>query len=459
MPKFLDKVEISTSGSQPPLVVNSTALVLNLNAAYLGNQPVTYFATADHAHLNEFQPVDADLTAIAALQTAVSNRVLIKNSSGAWALTERTGTGKIASEVDAVLVNPTLGTPASGDLSNCTGYKALERRSPFAMAAFTSATADSNKLYLGNSGSNLNQLHAWNGSAMQLVDCGNAKTANQADNSIQLGGLPASNYSSVGHNHGTTYASGTHDHSGIYSPTGHSHTQLLNVGLMNQASTAPGYLRFDGTSWSTQQLSSADITNTAGYITSAGSAAQLSGMAATSAEVVSSVVSRDTSGSFVANVITATLAGKAASATTLAIGADRTKLDGIAVGATANTGTVTAVSGLGSVSGLTLTGSISSSGSLTLGGTLSVTPTNFSGILPVAKGGTGQSAAAASAVFIAPTAVSGAPSFRQLQMSDLPSAIAYSTAAKTTTTAAASPCSGFINVNINGTNYKLMVTG
>ena len=49
------------------------------------------------------------------------------------------------------------------------------------------------------------------------------------------------------------------------------------------------------------------------------------------------------------------------------------KLDGIASGATANTGTVTSVSGTGTVSGLTLSGTVTSSGSLTLGGTLSLT--------------------------------------------------------------------------------------
>ena len=45
-------------------------------------------------------------------------------------------------------------------------------------------------------------------------------------------------------------------------------------------------------------------------------------------------------------------------------------------GYTANTGTVTTVSGSGTVSGLSLSGSVSSSGSLTLGGTLSLTSGN-----------------------------------------------------------------------------------
>ena len=54
-----------------------------------------------------------------------------------------------------------------------------------------------------------------------------------------------------------------------------------------------------------------------------------------------------------------------------------TKLDGIATGATANTGTVTSVATSGTVSGLTLTGgTITTSGTITLGGTLSLTSGN-----------------------------------------------------------------------------------
>jgi len=61
--------------------------------------------------------------------------------------------------------------------------------------------------------------------------------------------------------------------------------------------------------------------------------------------------------------------------------ADKTKLDGIAAGATANTGTVTSVSGTGTVSGLTLTGTVTTTGNLTLGGTLSLTSGNVTSAL------------------------------------------------------------------------------
>lgn len=76
---------------------------------------------------------------------------------------------------------------------------------------------------------------------------------------------------------------------------------------------------------------------------------------------------------------------------------DKTKLDGIATGATANTGTVTSVGGTGTVNGISLSGTVTTSGSLTLGGTLSGVnlATQVTGTLPVANGGTGNTTAQA----------------------------------------------------------------
>lgn len=87
----------------------------------------------------------------------------------------------------------------------------------------------------------------------------------------------------------------------------------------------------------------------------------------------------------------ATLAAATTSLAGVMSSADKTKLDGIAAGATANTGTVTSVSGTGTVSGLTLTGSVTGAGSLTLGGSISGLNTSVltAGTLPVARGGTG----------------------------------------------------------------------
>lgn len=98
-------------------------------------------------------------------------------------------------------------------------------------------------------------------------------------------------------------------------------------------------------------------------------------------------------------------------ATTLAAGsmsaADKTKLDGIAAGATANNGTVTSVSGTGTVSGLTLTGTVTSTGNLTLGGTLAVTSSNFA-------------SQTANTILAAPSGVAGVPTFRTLVSADIP---------------------------------------
>jgi len=72
--------------------------------------------------------------------------------------------------------------------------------------------------------------------------------------------------------------------------------------------------------------------------------------------------------------------------------ADKSKLDGIASGATANSGTVTSVSGTGSYGGLTLSGTVTSSGSLTLGGTPSGTwPISVSGNAATATSATSAS--------------------------------------------------------------------
>jgi len=65
-------------------------------------------------------------------------------------------------------------------------------------------------------------------------------------------------------------------------------------------------------------------------------------------------------------------------------------------------GSVTSVSGTGTVNGVTLSGTVTSSGSLTLGGTLSGVDlaSQVTGTLPVANGGTGQTALTANNVIL-----------------------------------------------------------
>lgn len=109
----------------------------------------------------------------------------------------------------------------------------------------------------------------------------------------------------------------------------------------------------------------------------------------------------------------AALAGKASTdvATTTVNGlmssTDKTKLNGIAAGATANTGTVTSVTGTGTVAGLSLSGTVSASGNITLSGTLAVTPSNFS-------------SQAANLILASPNGAAGVPTFRAIVASDIP---------------------------------------
>ena len=65
-------------------------------------------------------------------------------------------------------------------------------------------------------------------------------------------------------------------------------------------------------------------------------------------------------------------------------------------------GSVTSVSGTGTVNGISLSGTVTSSGSLTLGGTLSGVnlTSQVTGTLPVANGGTGQTALTANNVVL-----------------------------------------------------------
>lgn len=103
----------------------------------------------------------------------------------------------------------------------------------------------------------------------------------------------------------------------------------------------------------------------------------------------------------------ASIAAATTSTSGLLTGADKTKLDGIATNATANTGTVTSVGGTGTVSGMTLSGTVTTSGNLTLGGTLTVAPSNFS-------------SQTSNTVLAAPNGAAGVPTFRALVAADIP---------------------------------------
>ena len=108
-----------------------------------------------------------------------------------------------------------------------------------------------------------------------------------------------------------------------------------------------------------------NATNPSGYTTNVGTVTSVTG----SAPVVSS------GGTTPAISMAAASSGVPGYMT----GAYATKLDGIATGATANTGTVTSVATSGNVSGITLTGSVTTSGTLTLGGAIGTLNQNTTG--------------------------------------------------------------------------------
>lgn len=78
-------VVVSTvSTGTAPFTVASTTLVTNLNADKLDGQDGSYYAVSTHDHSGVYQPVDADLTAIAAL--AGTSGILKKTAADTWAL-------------------------------------------------------------------------------------------------------------------------------------------------------------------------------------------------------------------------------------------------------------------------------------------------------------------------------------------------------------------------------------
>lgn len=195
-----------------------------------------------------------------------------------------------------------------------------------------------------------------------------------------------------------------------------------------QVTTALGFTPYNSTNPAGYITSTASITGTAsnvtgtvaianggtGAITAPLALAALGAYAASNPSGYTSNVGTVTGVTGTAPIVSSGGAAPAISitaATTLAAGsmssADKTKLDGIATGATANTGTVTSVGGTGTVSGLTLSGSVTTTGNLTLGGTLAVTAANFA-------------SQTANTFLSAPNGTAGVPTFRAIVAADIP---------------------------------------
>jgi len=89
-----------------------------------GDQDLSSYATtsavtaAISALSSVYQPLDADLTAIAALNATGFAR---QAGAGSWSVVTETGSGSVVRATSPTLITPILGTPTSGTLTNCTG--------------------------------------------------------------------------------------------------------------------------------------------------------------------------------------------------------------------------------------------------------------------------------------------------------------------------------------------------
>lgn len=148
-------------------------------------------------------------------------------------------------------------------------------------------------------------------------------------------------------------------------PTLNQNTTGTAAGLSSTLAIASGGTAATTAAAALTSLGAYPATNPSGYTTNVGTVTGVTG----TAPVVSSggtapAISMAAASSGVNGYMTGTYA---------------TKLDGIATGATANTGTVTSVSTSGNVSGITLTGSVTTSGTLTLGGAIGTLNQNTTG--------------------------------------------------------------------------------
>lgn len=84
--KFLTPIQSTVSTGTAPFIVASTTAVTNLNADLLDGQQGSYYASA--SSLSNYQPIDADLTAIAALSG--TSGLLKKTAANTWALDTNT---------------------------------------------------------------------------------------------------------------------------------------------------------------------------------------------------------------------------------------------------------------------------------------------------------------------------------------------------------------------------------
>jgi len=82
--RFSGQITSTVATGAAPIVVASTTSVTNLNADMLDGSHASDFSLTSHTHSGDFQPVDGDLTAIAALTETVG--LLKKTAANTWAI-------------------------------------------------------------------------------------------------------------------------------------------------------------------------------------------------------------------------------------------------------------------------------------------------------------------------------------------------------------------------------------
>ncbi len=288
-------------------------------------------------------------------------------ASGGTGVTTSTGTGSVVLSNSPSLVTPALGTPASGNLGNCT-FPTLNQNTTGTAANVTGTVAVVNggtgataaagaRTNLGATTVGANIFTLTNPSAVTFLKV-------NADNTITTEAASTFRTSiGAGTGNGTVTSVGT--------------TGSVNGITLTGTVTSTGNLTLGGT------LSGVSLTSqVTGTLPVANGGTNLTGIAALSVPVANS-----------ANVYT-TVAPAAGQS--VRINAGGTAWEAYTPSTGTGSGTVTSVGGTGTVNGITLTGTVTSSGNLTLGGTLSGVSlsSQVTGTLPVLNGGTGATDAA-----------------------------------------------------------------
>ena len=325
-------------------------------------------STATQTALDAKQPLDADLTSIAGL--AGTTGLLKKTAANTWAL-----------DTTAYLTgNQSISFSGDATGSGTTSVSLTLANSGATAGTYKSVTVDAKGRVTG--GTNPTTLSGYGITDAQALDADLTAIAALAGTSGLLKKTATDTWSLDT----STY---------------------LTSAVTSVSGTAP----IVSSGGNTPAISISAATTSAAGSMSATDKAKLDGIASGATANTGTVTSVTGTAPISVATGTSTPAISISAATTAAAGsmsaADKSKLDGIASGATANTGTVTSVGGTGTVSGISLSGTVTSSGNLSLSGTLVVTPSNFA-------------SQTANQILAAPNGTAGVPTFRAIVAADIP---------------------------------------